>query len=686
MIYYNDYYMQIHINYFKQLLTETNLSSQLNYLNVDCECKPHQYHSCNFNGLKKLTGRKQYSLPELILYLSENNYVFTNEDNEKLFDMLLGKYRKICYLETMEKRKLGGKYEKSHDVILRTKVIDIILKNQIYTHTKINKILIVCETSSKILRKNMDHIFILIDEIFNLNDDECLRLVKLKCDIFINGMSNTFLNKHTQNIAQHICNLTFLNKIQHIDITDIIIKNVHDAIARKSSHLNTIINILITKCSNESYTFDAMLKLIADVYSYGHSDDEHEQTDESSDEDNEDCTIGLSRMLSVNKYEYDKYNKKHKNNDNANVRLDNNNRNAEFAILLTKYDNLYGLNKLDSQSVIKLIDTYINPTILQQFNVKLTIEHLYHIFTNRYYYNNYGKDFWIILENELLKASIDEIPKLLEISFLIFANNEKNIMAFINKYNFTPTKKCLDNLLQRTCSMENINYLLSYKIIPDEETFAIFISNADYHTYIYYDDLDDSSDNDSDDSSDNEKVINISRKNNVQNIIELFISHGLLITHKILEIALQQNIKIDNLDRFGIKYDEHLYFICYKISIERLSMYEFIHIDPKVVEMRNLFFNPKVKSQQIKEFLKNNDVKPDRYCIDVSYSHKSRHILESIINLKYMPSNALILNILNEQYTNNNNFKIKYFDAMFSNFDYTIMSKQYENFDLNDIQ
>lgn len=163
--------------------------------------------------------------------------------------------------------------------------------------------------------------------------------------------------------------------------------------------------------------------------------------------------------------------------------------------------------------------------------------------------------------------------------------HEPTFDKFISKYKMTPNKDCLDASIMGN-NIKIIAKMLQYRILPDSATLYQLGNTCDYNR----------------------------NKNTTQRIIELLIEYGLKIDISNVECALSNGIAIHNLERFNIQYDENIYFMCFKYNYFPREYIKRFTIDSSILELRHKF--KKCTHRQVIQYIKENNVVPDRYCID----------------------------------------------------------------------
>ena len=148
------------------------------------------------------------------------------------------------------------------------------------------------------------------------------------------------------------------------------------------------------------------------------------------------------------------------------------------------------------------------------------------------------------------------------------------------KYKFVPTKEILDNCLAKGQTSEMISKILCYKIVPDSKSFTAWLHSPS------------------------------------REIFELLVKFGLTITFNDLVNALNTQINIENLERFGIEHDENLYYHCYMNNFFPQEYLKKFTIDKNILELRNMCRVNTTTKEKLIEYIKENNVILDRYCYD----------------------------------------------------------------------
>lgn len=185
------------------------------------------------------------------------------------------------------------------------------------------------------------------------------------------------------------------------------------------------------------------------------------------------------------------------------------------------------------------------------------------------------------------------IPDIETLKIVCRHNDTFSYNILTKEYKIYPNNSCLSAALKSYSDNADIIIdILNYKITPDLDNFKIMIKF----------------------------------KGNVNNILDLFVKSGLELTFDMIDYALYYNTEISNLNKFKIKNDEELYFLCYKNDY---FCYEFSEIDQNILKMRKMCRNPKTNPIKFFEFIKNNNIKLDKYCVE--YANRFNKNLSKIL-------------------------------------------------------
>lgn len=156
----------------------------------------------------------------------------------------------------------------------------------------------------------------------------------------------------------------------------------------------------------------------------------------------------------------------------------------------------------------------------------------------------------------------------------------------LNENKIIPNKETLDNAAMHMHIggdfITIVTKILNYRIIPDSDT----VKNINCSSHIDY-------------------VI----KN-----FELLIKYGLVLTFSDIEYLLSKKIVIKDLERFGIEYDEKIYFLCFYYDVNDVAYRNKYTIDKNVIQLHNLC-KAYASRSSIEYYLKENNMKIDRYTL-----------------------------------------------------------------------
>ena len=294
--------------------------------------------------------------------------------------------------------------------------------------------------------------------------------------------------------------------------------------------------------------------------------------------------------------------------------------------------------------IIGLID------FISSLGYKPTIEFIKNFTSSTYNYQIIFHiiDNYIDLSTENLNLILDTIELHIHVNRMdIPFDSVSQYCVELNKDN---NKFCeISNYDKDNCYISTVSYILGKGIIPDIETLKIICERNDTLSYnrltkeykIYPNNscLSAALESYSDDTDiiidilnykitrdlDNFKKM-IKCTQNIDNILDLFVKSGLELTLDMIDYALYHNQKIQNLNRFKIKNDEKLYFLCYKNDY---FCYEFDEIDQNILKMRKMCRSPKTNPIKFFEFVKNNNLKLDKYCVE--YANRFNKNLSKIL-------------------------------------------------------
>jgi len=195
----------------------------------------------------------------------------------------------------------------------------------------------------------------------------------------------------------------------------------------------------------------------------------------------------------------------------------------------------------------------------------------------------------------------------------------KYIDQILKIYNISPNKKILDYLMiyiDHQTKIKFLEELLNFRILPDEQTSHNLIKNIyiDSKTFAY--------------------------------VIDILVCYGYTLTYNNIIDALKYGKYIPNIQKYGFKVDEDLYFHCHRYEL--CNVYSF-NINSDIIKMRNMFNNKKLTIIQ-KYMNKNNDLKFDRYCFDNACNNKNLDVIKYLMDKQIKPTLKSIFNLAKNNY------------------------------------
>ena len=91
------------------------------------------------------------------------------------------------------------------------------------------------------------------------------------------------------------------------------------------------------------------------------------------------------------------------------------------------------------------------------------------------------------------------------------------------------------------------------------------------------------------------------------------------------------------LSRFGIKYDEKLYYLSH-ISNNWHYKDKFVFANEKILGLRTLCQNPKITPEMFDEYLAENNIDPDGYCLEHACQYNKPLATYLLDTLNYIPT------------------------------------------------
>jgi hypothetical protein len=153
-------------------------------------------------------------------------------------------------------------------------------------------------------------------------------------------------------------------------------------------------------------------------------------------------------------------------------------------------------------------------------------------------------------------------------------------------------------------------------------------------------------------------------KKNRNNNLDLLFKYGYELKKSDILFTIEKNFEIENIERFGIELDDAVYKHC--IKHEFFPKYKFSCISPEMIQLHDACYNKKLPL--VKKLIKDNNLVPDDYCMEIISLHRESKIFEFLIkkggkvNIQCIKnvaesygSNHYILQYINEYEKENNN-------------------------------
>jgi hypothetical protein len=273
-------------------------------------------------------------------------------------------------------------------------------------------------------------------------------------------------------------------------------------------------------------------------------------------------------------------------------------------------------NDDNDECFLTMIQKGYNPTV-DDINLRL-------LKGDKLYISNSKKYKFLTVENK----KVTDVLSLFEIFGLepnldtLNISCKKGYIHCVNKlikdYGIIPLKETLDESIS-SLNTDIITTILNFKILPDDITFYMINYNKCVCRYTgcclhcnseYDGDL-------------------------VSDVVELLILHGLVIKFEHIEYLVSFNYGLKNLDRFNIAFDDKLFFVCFVND-----NFPWDEIAERFSKLHRLCLSKKLKYETLIEYMKNNNIKLNRY--DLHYLLKfNKEVGRKIMN-NYMLIPSLI--------------------------------------------
>lgn len=202
-----------------------------------------------------------------------------------------------------------------------------------------------------------------------------------------------------------------------------------------------------------------------------------------------------------------------------------------------------------------------------------------------------------------ISPNIDTLNIVCKKSMMIF------VPILINNYKVIPEKSTLDICVskQNDKSYNVIRKILNYRVLPNSETL---------------------------------RAMNFGDLTNARKVLDLLIQYGLAITFDDVEFLLHNKIILDNLERFNIKYDEKLYFLYYINNCWPSFYASKFNMNKDILDLHKMCtsIGGRFSQNDIIKFLKEKNIKLDRYALDFLITHNTLVAYQIINKYKCVPS------------------------------------------------
>ena len=185
--------------------------------------------------------------------------------------------------------------------------------------------------------------------------------------------------------------------------------------------------------------------------------------------------------------------------------------------------------------------------------------------------------------------------------------NDDIIQKLLNEYDVTPNNETA-TICALSLDCDITEKILKYKVVPDVDVIYKW------------------------------KELHGNRRPCIGKMLELLVRYGFIININHIKYLLSLRICINNLERFDIKYDEELYFICYLNDYFPETYLPKFTIDKNVLQLHNLCKEPKLQTYQIRKLMETSGIKLDRYALDILISQNYYVCCDIISQYNILPS------------------------------------------------
>jgi hypothetical protein len=189
-------------------------------------------------------------------------------------------------------------------------------------------------------------------------------------------------------------------------------------------------------------------------------------------------------------------------------------------------------------------------------------------------------------------------------------------------FKLTPTLNELHIACKNSYTESGIYLMDKFNIIPEKETLDICVSSQNYtliEKVLHYK------------LTPDEETINKLKGSyycDTPKIVDLLLAHGLEINSSHLDFLISNKIIVNDLERFGIKYDDKLYFLCYLNDFFPDQYTSKFELDNNLKKLYKVCKTRRLKYDKLKEFLKTSKSKLNRYALEyLIYCNKEVAVL-----------------------------------------------------------
>lgn len=222
----------------------------------------------------------------------------------------------------------------------------------------------------------------------------------------------------------------------------------------------------------------------------------------------------------------------------------------------------------------------------------------------------FTQSFPITTTDNKMEIQVHELYKMFNLSptlnelHIACNKNFKNVAFYLmDEFNIIPEKETLDICVSKL-NYELIEKVLHYKLTPDENTLNKIRGN-------YYGDG--------------------------PKIIDLLLAHGLVINNSHMDFLMANKICVNDLERFDIKYDNKLYFLCYLYDFFPDQYISKIITDNNLEKLYKLCRSKRLQYSKFKDYMKTNKIGLNKYALEYLIIHNGDVATELMKEFKCEP-------------------------------------------------